>query len=54
MVDDFKTCANCKFATVYIPYYAWRVLDPYCCKGHGLCGVDKSCSDFELLGRLCR
>ena len=46
-----NTCKNCKFATVHIPYWSYPWSDPYCSKGHGKCMVNKSCSDWELLGR---
>lgn len=46
-----NTCSTCKFATVYIPLWSYPWSDPYCSKGHGQCKVDKSCEDFELIGR---
>ena len=49
-----NTCSNCKYADYYpIPYlYPWT--DPYCRLGHGQCKVNKTCEDFELIGRLSR
>lgn len=49
-----KTCSNCKHASLHIPYFTYPWSDPYCSKGHGKCEVDKSCDDFELIGRLSR
>ena len=45
-----KSCSNCKYADYYPCYWSFN-LDPFCRLGHGLCRVDKYCSDFELLGR---
>lgn len=47
-------CQNCKFANYYPAPYWERWLDPWCAKGHGRCKVDKTCEDFELIGRLSR
>lgn len=47
-----NTCQNCKYADLYIPYWTYPWATPYCSKGNGLCSIDKTCDDFELLGRL--
>ena len=51
---ELASCSNCKFATVYIPYWTYPWATPYCSKGNGLCGVDRICSDWEQIGRLSR
>lgn len=53
MVEQ-PTCANCKYANLFIPLFAYPHLDPYCSKGHGQCRVDKLCGDYEQIGRLSR
>ena len=47
-------CTNCKYATLYIPYYTYPWSTPYCAMGHGLWDIKKNCDDWELLGRNCR
>ena len=49
--DWEASCSKCKYATTYIPVWAWRWSDPFCSLGHGQCDVDKVCADFELIGR---
>lgn len=49
-----KTCQHCKYANYYPAPFWYPYLDPYCAKGHGLCKVNKTCQDFELMGRYCR
>lgn len=51
--NKVPSCSSCKYATKYIPYWTYPYHDPYCELGHGKCGVDKVCDDFELLGRWC-
>lgn len=43
------SCSNCEYANLYIPYFSYPYSDPYCCKGHGKCDVDKVCDDFRLI-----
>ena len=49
-----KTCAHCKYANYYPASWWYPYLDPYCSKGHGRCRIDKTCDDFDLIGRCSR
>lgn len=48
------TCQNCKHATYYPSSWWYPYLDPLCDLGYGTCKLDKTCDDFELIGRLSR
>lgn len=43
------SCSFCEYANLYIPYFSYPHSDPFCCKGHGKCEVDKFCEDFKLI-----
>lgn len=52
MLSYFKyipSCSSCEYANLYIPYFTYPYSDPYCCKGHGLCKVDKVCENYRLI-----
>lgn len=44
---EYPNCSNCRYATLYLPYYTFRFTDPSCSKGQGKCSVDKTC-EFHL------
>ena len=46
---DLPSCSSCEYADLYLPYFTYPHSDPYCSKGHGLCGVDKLCEDYRLI-----
>lgn len=54
MTEEKPSCANCKYATIHIPYYTYPWSDPYCAKGKGKCKVGKRCIYYEQIGRLSR
>ena len=45
------SCQDCKYADYYPAYWWYPHLEPYCQKGHGLCRIDRICSDYEKIGR---
>lgn len=48
-------CRDCKFANEYIPVYGYPFLNPRCSVHHKQVNSnDVICSDFKLMGRLCR
>ena len=53
-IHESPSCANCRFATKYIPAWGYPFADPFCAKGMGKCEVDKLCGSWELIGRLSR
>ena len=48
-------CMDCKNANEYVPVYGYPFLDPRCSVHHKQVNSnDIVCSDFKLMGRLCR
>ena len=49
-INENSSCATCRYANLYIPYFTYPYSDPYCSKGHGKCDENKVCGDYLTCG----